>query len=93
MIRITLKAFAHLRDFLEKKAELTLSGDENMQTLLDSLCKEHKGLHGRIFEHDGELKHMVIILKNGRNILHLEGFETKIDDGDTICLFPPVAGG
>ena len=93
MIKITLKAFAHLRDFLDKEAELNLSSDENMQTLLDSLCKKHTGLHGRIFEHDGELKHMVIILKNGRNILHPEGLSTKIDDGDTICLFPPVAGG
>ena len=93
MIRIKLKAFAHLRDFLQKEQEVALKDDECIQTLMDSLCTQHSGLRGRLFEHDGKLKHMVIVLKNGRNILHLEGLETTVENGDTICLFPPVAGG
>lgn len=93
MIRITLKAFAHLRDFLERENRIELGDDESIQTLMNSLCAQNNGLAARIFDPDGTLKHMVIILKNGQNIVHLDGLATKIHDGDTICLFPPVAGG
>lgn len=34
-----------------------------------------------------------IILVNGHNVIHLEGLETKIDNNDTVTLFPPSAGG
>ncbi len=90
---ITLKAFAFFRDLLDKVSELEISQNENIQTLLDRLCKKHNRLRDMLFEDDGELKHLVIILKNGRNIVHLKGLATKVEDGDIISLFPPVAGG
>jgi molybdopterin synthase sulfur carrier subunit len=33
------------------------------------------------------------ILKNGREVVHIEGTETELDDGDRLSVFPPVAGG
>jgi len=34
-----------------------------------------------------------IILLNRRNILHLGGMATPVEDGDVLALFPPGAGG
>jgi len=34
-----------------------------------------------------------IILVNRRNILHLDGLDTPLSDGDVLALFPPGAGG
>ncbi|MDH5419483.1 MAG: MoaD/ThiS family protein, partial [Candidatus Bathyarchaeota archaeon] len=33
------------------------------------------------------------ILINGRGIKALQGFETKLKEGDTVAIFPPVGGG
>jgi molybdopterin converting factor small subunit len=46
-----------------------------------------------LFSAPDSLRDLVNILKNGRNIQFLSGLDTPLDDGDTIALFPPVAGG
>ena len=35
----------------------------------------------------------LLILVNGRNIVHLDGLNTKISEKDKIDIFPPGAGG
>lgn len=45
---------------------------------------------GRPFEDESP---KVRILVNGRDIDFLNGPETELKDGDTVVLFPPIAGG
>jgi molybdopterin synthase sulfur carrier subunit len=33
------------------------------------------------------------VLKNGREVVHMEGLATPLADGDAVSVFPPVAGG
>jgi molybdopterin synthase sulfur carrier subunit len=33
------------------------------------------------------------VLKSGREVLHLDGMDTELEDGDQLSIFPPVAGG
>ena len=35
----------------------------------------------------------MIILVNGRNILHLNGVQTPLNPDDVVAVFPMVAGG
>jgi molybdopterin converting factor small subunit len=35
----------------------------------------------------------MVVLKNGNHVKHLSGLDTKLDDGDTVVLIPPVGGG
>jgi molybdopterin synthase sulfur carrier subunit len=46
-----------------------------------------------LFTPDKQIKPMVHVFINGRNIIHLNGLETEVTDEDQIALFPPVAGG
>ena len=42
---------------------------------------------------DGELRDYVTDIKHGLPIQHIDGLETSLADGDTLSVFPPVAGG
>ena len=41
----------------------------------------------------GKLKQFFSCMVNGKRIELLDGYETKLVDGDAIALFPPVGGG
>ncbi len=92
-MKITLKAFAFYRDVLGSQTQLELSHGATIETLLEMLFTRHRELRPQVLTSEGRVKPLVIILKNGRNIVHLEGLHTKLDDQDMVSLFPPVAGG
>ncbi|MEF8840962.1 MAG: ubiquitin-like small modifier protein 1 [Haloarculaceae archaeon] len=60
--------------------------------ILRSLEEEFEGLDGELLE-DGEIRDQLSVLKNGREVLHMEGIDTVMQDGDRLSVFPPVAGG
>ena len=60
--------------------------------VLLALEEEFEGLAGELVE-DGEIRDQLSVLKNGREVLHMEGIDTPMEDGDRLSVFPPVAGG
>lgn len=90
-----LICFAYFRDILGKN-ELTWDTDSRT---LGGLLGELSGRYGRPFrrwvyeENSEKMSHMVIILVNGKDARDLQGLDTPIKPEDTICLFPPLAGG
>ncbi|MFW6196123.1 MAG: ubiquitin-like small modifier protein 1 [Thermoplasmatota archaeon] len=68
---------------------------DNVEDVLDRLCDEKPGNEEEIYEDlkDKKVSDSIMILLNGRNIVHLEEKDTEIHDGDKITMFPPVAGG
>lgn len=47
----------------------------------------------KLLDEQGEPHTGTIILVNRKNILHLEGLQTLVADGDVLAFFPPGAGG
>ena len=92
-MKITIKAFAKYRDYIGNKRELEISPGETMYTILNRLSRQHKGFGDLIFNQDGEVKKGVIILVNGRNIIHLDKLNTRPDHDGVIAIFPPSGGG
>lgn len=70
---------------------------ENIITIAELIKKldhEYDGYFTqKLLEEDGKISSGSIILVNGKNVLHLDKLETKIDNQDTVTLFPPSAGG
>ncbi len=89
---MTVKYFAYIRDYTGSK-EIEIEHFETLHELLNKLCEIY-GLKfkKRIFKDDA-LSDEIIILVNGRNIVHLSNLDTKLEADDEISIFPVVAGG
>ena len=87
-----LKFFATFREAVgEKTIEREYPDDATVGDVLEALVEEHPDLD--VFEEDGELRPHLSILVNGRDVVHVDGLDTGLEDGDTLSVFPPVAGG
>lgn len=91
-MEIELRFFANFREAVGQKTK-TREIDEatTVGTVLHELESEYPDIE--LFEDDGSLREFLSILKNGRDILFLDELETELESGDTLSIFPPVAGG
>jgi len=80
------------RVFQEEKKQIDLSNALNIRALLLVLCNSRER-HDRIFDEYGNVRQNISIFINGRNILFLKGLETELNAGDSVAIFPPMAGG
>lgn len=85
VVYVLVKLFATLIEFTGKR-KLEISGPKTVRELLDELERAFPG-----FKKELEKGH--IILVNGKNIEHLQGLETPIEENDTVSIFPPAGGG
>ena len=94
-MNLTFRFFATFREAVGQKS-IDRSFDEESITVghaLASLEDEFEGLSGQLIDEAGDIRPQLSVLRNGREVLHQDGVETKLDNGDTISIFPPVAGG
>lgn len=91
-MELELRFFANFRATVGQK---TLNQEfEDVSTvgeLARTLSEEYPEME--LFDGNGSLREFIRIMKDGKDITHLDGLETELDDGDTISIFPPVAGG
>jgi molybdopterin synthase sulfur carrier subunit len=92
-MQVELKFFATFREAVGGKfREREFAEGATVGDVLAALEADYEGLEGQLLV-DGELKPQINVLKNGREVLHMDGIDTEIADGDTLAIFPPVAGG
>lgn len=92
-MKVKVKFFATLREiFNGKEIEIELESASNIQDMLSLLCDSRKRRQ-EIFDSSGELRPSVMIFKNGRHVLSLDGSQTELEAGDTIAMFPLLGGG
>lgn len=91
---LELRFFATFREAVgQKTLEREFEDGSTVGEILGSLEAEYDGMEGNLLDGEGQLQPNLNILKNGREVLHMEGPETVMEDGDTLSVFPPVAGG
>ncbi|MGM0510991.1 MAG: ubiquitin-like small modifier protein 1 [Thermoplasmatota archaeon] len=91
---IRVKFFASLREDIGKDEVKVKNGNlKDVGEVLKELLSNNKKLHDRLFEDEFTLNDNIIILKDGRNIEYLDGLSTEVKEGDSIAVFPLVAGG
>ncbi|WP_101294304.1 ubiquitin-like small modifier protein 1 [Halegenticoccus soli] len=92
-MKLQLRFFATFREAVGSKTiEREYGEGATVGDVLAALEDEFDGLEGNLLE-DGGLKPQINVLKNGREVLHIDGVDTDLTDGDTLSVFPPVAGG
>ena len=76
------------------KREISIeSVSPTLRDVMKSLLEQKEGPWKRILKNDLSLAEGCVALLNGRNIMSLGGFETKIHEGDEITLTVLMAGG
>lgn len=92
-MNVQLRFFATFRETVGTKVvEREYDDDTTVGEVLRGLEDEYDGLDGQLLE-NGDLRPHINVLKSGREVLHLDGLDTGLDDGDQLSIFPPVAGG
>jgi molybdopterin synthase sulfur carrier subunit len=92
-MELELRFFATFREAVGTKTVTREVADgATVGGVLRELEASYEGLEGQLVE-DGDLRPQINVLKNGREVLHMQGMGTPLADGDTLSVFPPVAGG
>ncbi len=85
--------FAMLREVTGKCEETWLRPAGTVGELIHDLTGKYgKGIE-RWLMMDGRMSDLAIIMVNGQDVRHLQGFDTPLQASDTVVIFPPVAGG
>lgn len=87
-----VKFFAYIRDYTKTK-EIQVDYRGTLHELLIQLCNMFGRDFGKKIFNGDEISSEIIILINGRNMVHLQGIDTVLNDEDEISIFPVVAGG
>ena len=93
-MEIELRFFATFREAVGQK---TITREyEDGTTVGDTLAAleaEFEGLNGQLLDGDGEVRQQLSVMRNGRDVTHIDGVETTLEEDDRVSVFPPVAGG
>jgi len=91
-MELDLRFFASFRESVGQK---TISREyedvADVGDVLRALSAEFPDME--LFAEDGTPREFITIMKDGKDVTHMDGLETEIEDGTTLSVFPPVAGG
>ena len=92
---LKIQFYSLIRMLLKQEAtEIAWTEGDTVQSVLDKTqAKIATPFLHKLLNENGEPHAGTIILVNRKNILHLQGLQTPIADGDVLAFFPPGAGG
>lgn len=91
---LELRFFATFREAVgQKTIEREFAADADVGDVLAAIEDEFPELVGEVLDDEGDIRPQLSVLRNGREVVHLEGTDTALTDGDRLSVFPPVAGG
>jgi len=94
-MKITVKFFTVLREITGKREEeLEFSGSIIIDELLDYFSQKYgRQFTDYVYNTSGKPRGYLQFLVNGKSITTLEGFRTRLKEGDKVAIIPPVGGG
>jgi len=95
-LKIKVKTFASVADLVgEREIEVELEKGSTVYDLLRALFRKFGArMKKEIWDPKRDAPQAYIkIMLNGRDIDFIRGIRSELSDGDTVAIFPPVAGG
>ncbi len=93
-IELELRFFANFRSAVgRKEIRRTFEEGTTVGEVLTAIESEFPELAGDVLDGEGSIQPQLSVLKNGREVVHIDGTDTALEDGDRLSVFPPVAGG
>jgi molybdopterin synthase sulfur carrier subunit len=94
-MEVTVRYFTVLRKITRKRHEnLEMKPNSTVEDMLMILTRKY----GESFERyvssgRGKKGLQLVFLLNGRDVRNLDGLKTRLNNGDTVAVMPPIAGG
>ncbi|MGQ4891434.1 MAG: ubiquitin-like small modifier protein 1 [Candidatus Njordarchaeia archaeon] len=94
-MKIKVNFYAIFRQMAGGKTfEIEVPNDATIRDLLEAIRNQiSEEIYKKILAFMESERIGILILVNGRNIVHLNGLDTEIKEKDKIDIFPPGAGG
>jgi molybdopterin synthase sulfur carrier subunit len=94
-MKVKVKFFTTLREITQKKEEtIDLPKPATVEDLLKVLSERYgRGFKEYVYSKAEKVQPYLQFLVNGRSTLTLQGFKTKLENGDEVAILPPVGGG
>jgi molybdopterin synthase sulfur carrier subunit len=93
-MELELRFFATFREAVgQKTVDWEVDEGSTVGDVLEAIEDEYPELVGELLDDEGDIQPQLTVLKNGREVVHIEGTATELEDGDRLSVFPPVAGG
>ncbi len=88
-----VKYFADVRTLTGVLEQEWGASAPTLRDLLLGLAQHHGDAFGKRILPAGQLSDSIIVLVDGRNVIHLKGLETPLRADTVVSVFPIVAGG
>jgi molybdopterin synthase sulfur carrier subunit len=94
-MKVTVKFFTILREITRKREEeIELPSTATVEKLMEILSEKYgRQFADYVYNDKKGMRSQLQFLVNGRSITTLQGFKTKLTDGDKVAIIPPVGGG
>ena len=95
LMRVTVNFFTSLREITGKKEEeIESPRGITVEEALGHLSKKHgHQFRNYVYDENGKVRSHLLFMVNGESITTLQGFKTKLRDGDKVVILTPVGGG
>ena len=92
-MRITLRFFARFGELLGNSRGIDAPEGTSVAGLIRDAATGNTAGYDAIFDERGAFRDHVILMVNRQRIRSQDAESVPVTDGDTIAVFPPVAGG
>ena len=94
-MKVEVKFFTSLREITGKKVdEIQLQNTVTINELVTLLSEKYgKNFREYIYNKKGDVQEFLSFLVNGKNINIMQGFDTKLQEGNVVAILPPIGGG
>ena len=88
----TVRVPTPLRPLAQGRDIVTVQGS-TVREVLDDLERQYTGFRQRICDESGEVRRFVNVFLNDEDIVHVNGLDSAVSDGDVLSIVPAIAGG
>lgn len=94
-MEITIRYFTVLSKLTQKRQEkIKIKEGSTLKDVLGLLVQRYgESLERYVSSGRANKGLQLVLLLNGQDIAQMNGLKTKLHDGDTVALMPPIAGG